>query len=95
MGFKSDPQVGDADPVFKIVTERDPIYQSGDRGIVISAGSKLFVFGKEIPHVEAFKYETDFNGPNSVVRTTITIKLAGAQVETQFKKFVPLAKAKE
>lgn len=96
---QTDPQVGDADPVFKIVTDREPIYQSGERGLITSSGTKVFVFGKQLPHVSAIKYEVTYGGLDAVPETTITIKLAGSQVETEFTstapKFVALNEARK
>ena len=64
-------------PFFKVVT---------DRGLVTSLGTKVFFKGVEIPFLVAIKHETDFGNRDDVPHTTITLKLAGSQVEVEYRE---------
>ena len=81
------------DPVFQIVSQRDPL-SDGRRGIFATAGNtKVFAFGHEVQNVVAVKVETDYGGVDSVPKTTITLTVYGSQVRTVFADEIEAAAA--
>jgi hypothetical protein len=67
------------EPAFQVTVDGYP------HDVMTAAGTKITVNGKEIQNVESFDYKIDgFEGPDRIVRTRVTIVLAGAQVGVDY-----------
>jgi hypothetical protein len=67
-------------PYFRVVTDRDAF---------TPVGTRLFCMGNEIHELVSVEHSTHYSGDDTLVTTTITIKMIGPQVETEFLDLTP------